>query len=872
MESRNNVEGDIMKAVYNHFLFWWEKYSRIIKTIFVISIFLFVVHALTDFFRTVDWHKVGVGLTNLSWWSLVLLLVMGVIAVIPMLGYDFAIVHFLPGKFKRSYIIRCGWITNTLTNIAGFGGVLGATMRGYFYRKSASRKDILLAISKIAVFLLSGLSVLCWLALIIMFVFHHGGHFNQYAIWLVAGGLYFPVVFYFTLINDNKVFEDVTPKIEGLLVTSSTCEWLFVALFFLLVGWCLGVRQNLIAVLPLYVVAQLLGVISMIPGALGSFDVMMMFELSLLGVSRPTIIIWLLLFRIFYYIVPLIIAGIMFLHNLATQVNEYFDGLPLTILQNTAHFLITLFLYMSGLFMLLAASVPDLTAQNKFLVQLYPFTFFFLHQLTSVLFAMALLAVARGIESKVAKAYWPALILLVIGIANTIWNLGAISLTIYLAVVLLLIILSKKELYRVKLQYSIGKFILDLAIFAGACILYIIVGVMNSPQYSRLHRVPNFFLFPGEKVWISGLLGLLIGLILLMIMLRYFTGGFDPFNGIHSFDAERARAVIKQFGGSQISHLAFLRDKNLYYYQDHGQDQLFFMYRQKYDHLVIMGDPVGNQNMVRPALRQFISEADRYGYQLVFYEVSGAMTMLLHEFGFDFIKTGETGLVKLADFTLAGKRQRSQRALMHKFDREGYQFAVVQPPFDDHFMQELKAVSDDWLGKQIEKGFSLGFFDNYYIQQAPVGTVRDKDGKLVAFATFMPTGSKKILTIDLMRHSHDAPSGIMDKIFISMFLYGQENGYTYFDLGMAPLSNVGEYQFSFLGEKIAHFIYEYGYRLYGFQGLRHYKDKYADEWDSRYTAFRKRSSIISSMLSLVTVVNQRADQPEKHLLFWWLRT
>lgn len=246
--------------------------------------------------------------------------------------------------------------------------------------------------------------------------------------------------------------------------------------------------------------------------------------------------------------------------------------------------------------------------------------------------------------------------------------------------------------------------------------------------------------------------------------------------------------------------------------------------------------------------------------------------MLLHEFGFDFIKTGETGLVKLADFTLAGKRQRSQRALMHKFDREGYQFAVVQPPFDDHFMQELKAVSDDWLGKQIEKGFSLGFFDNYYIQQAPVGTVRDKDGKLVAFATFMPTGSKKILTIDLMRHSHDAPSGIMDKIFISMFLYGQENGYTYFDLGMAPLSNVGEYQFSFLGEKIAHFIYEYGYRLYGFQGLRHYKDKYADEWDSRYTAFRKRSSIISSMLSLVTVVNQRADQPEKHLLFWWLRT
>ena len=185
-------------------------------------------------------------------------------------------------------------------------------------------------------------------------------------------------------------------------------------------------------------------------------------------------------------------------------------------------------------------------------------------------------------------------------------------------------------------------------------------------------------------------------------------------------------------------------------------------------------------------------------------------------------------------------------------------------------MQKLKAVSDDWLGKQVEKGFSLGFFSPNYIQQAPVVTVTDQDGKIVAFATFMPTGGKKYLTIDLMRHTHSAPSGIMDKIFISMFLYGQEHGYEYFDLGMAPLSNVGESQFSFLGEKAAHFIYEYGYHLYGFQGLRRYKNKYADVWESRYTAFRKWSSIINSMLALVSVINQRADKPEKHVFFFWI--
>ncbi|MGM9891167.1 bifunctional lysylphosphatidylglycerol flippase/synthetase MprF [Limosilactobacillus sp.] len=860
-----------MKTLDHHLIAWWEKYSKFIKLIFVVSVLVFVIHALGSFFKTVQWHQVGTGLASLSWTSILLLLVTGCIAVIPMLGYDFAIIHFLPGKFKRSYVIRCGWITNTLTNIAGFGGLLGATLRAYFYRQNATKKDILLAISKIAVFLLSGLSILCWLALIIMFGFHDGGHFDHYAIWLVGGGLYFPVVFYFTLINDNKLFKEVTPRLELFIVGSSTFEWLFVALFFLLVGWCLGVRQNLINVLPLYAVAQVLGVLSMIPGALGSFDVMMIFELSLLGIPRTTIVIWLLLFRIFYYIVPLIIAGLMFIHNLAHQLNEFFDGLPLLLMRKTAYYLITAFMYISGILMLLTASIPDITAENKIVQHLYPYTFFFIHQMSTILFAIAMLACARGLQAKVKRAYWPTLILLLVGIANTIWNLGTISLTIYLVIVLLLVLISRHVLYRAKLQYSIGKFIIDSLIFAGGFILYVIVGVINAPQYSSKHHIPTFLFFPGERIWLSGLLGLGLGFLLMLAILWYFMAGRDPFAQPLHFNADRVRRVIDQFGGNETSHLAFLRDKNLYFYQKDGQDQLFFMYRRKYDRLVVMGNPVGNQAVVRAAIRQFVREADLYDYEVVFYEVSSKLTMLLHEFGFDFIKTGESGLVKLADFTLAGKKQRSQRALMHKFDREGYTFTVVEPPFTDDFMAELKGVSDSWLGEQVEKGFSLGFFDPYYINQAPVATVRAKDGRLVAFATFMPTGGKEILTIDLMRHSKDAPSGIMDKIFISMYQYGQEHGYTYFDLGMAPLSNVGEYQFSFLEEKAAHFVYEYGYHLYGFQGLRHYKDKYASTWSSRYITYRKKNSLLANMLIVLSVVNQRIDQPKHHLFAWWLK-
>lgn len=848
---------------------WWQHYAGLIKALFVISVIIFVIAALGSFLKGVDWHRVGVGLSSQSPLHILLMLIGGCLAIIPMLGYDFAITHFLSGKFSKKYIIRSGWITNTLTNIAGFGGLLGATLRAYFYGKHSSKKQILFAISKIAIFLLSGLSILCWIAMAVMILLPEAHQFQRYFVWLIGGGLYFPAVFVFTRLKNASFFKDLTPRLELFIVASSTGEWLLVALFFLLIGWLLGVNTNLWAVLPMYVVAQVLGVVSMIPGAIGSFDIIMLMELSIIGVDRSTALVWLVFFRVFYYLVPLLFGALMFMYHFMQKLNQFFKGLPVLIWHQTAHALITIFMYVSGILILIDASMPDLTANSRFLQKFYPFTFFFLHQLTAVLFAIAMLACARGLQAKVKKAYWPSLILLLIGMINTLWNFGTWSLTIYLLILLILVVTMRHALYREKLAYSLGKALFDSVVFAGIFVLYVFVGMINEPNYARHHYIPQYLFFPGERLWLSGFIGLLLGLIVMAALTRYFTGGYDPFNGYHSFDAARCRALIEKFGGNETSHLALLRDKNLYYYQVAGEDRLFFMYRRKHDKLIIMGEPVGDQSVIKAALRQFLIEADRYDYQLVFYEVGSQTTMLLHEFGFDFLKTGEDGLVKLADFTLAGKRQRSQRALMHKFEREGYTFDVIKPPFDDDFIQQLRHVSDSWLGKQVEKGFSLGFFDEYYLQQAPIAIVKNQDGQIVAFATLMPTGNHQILTIDLMRHDRElAPSGIMDKIFVSLFLYGQQAGYEYFDLGMAPLSNVGESQFSFTEEKVAHFVYEYGYRFYGFQGLRNYKEKYADKWLSRYTVYRKKSSLVGSMLALVSVVNQRVDAKHRRWRPW----
>ncbi len=115
-----------------------------------------------------------------------------------------------------------------------------------------------------------------------------------------------------------------------------------------------------------------------------------------------------------------------------------------------------------------------------------------------------------------------------------------------------------------------------------------------------------------------------------------------------------------------------------------------------------------------------------------------------------------------------------------------------------------------------------------------------------------------------MRSSSEAPSGIMDGILINLYQDAHEKGYQYFDLGMSPFSNVGTSRFSFTQERIVHLIYQYGYRLYSFEGLRSYKDKYVDNWESKYIAYYRHSALVFAVLQILLVVNQpRNKKPDK---------
>ncbi|WP_313352079.1 phosphatidylglycerol lysyltransferase domain-containing protein, partial [Exiguobacterium sp.] len=90
------------------------------------------------------------------------------------------------------------------------------------------------------------------------------------------------------------------------------------------------------------------------------------------------------------------------------------------------------------------------------------------------------------------------------------------------------------------------------------------------------------------------------------------------------------------------------------------------------------------------------------------------------------------------------------------------------------------------------------------------------EGRLIGFMTFMPAYQEGVLSIDLMRFRPDGPNGIMDAMFIRLFEYAKDEGYHTFNMGMAPLSSVGEDETSFWQERVAADVFNNIRYMYSF--------------------------------------------------------
>jgi phosphatidylglycerol lysyltransferase len=95
----------------------------------------------------------------------------------------------------------------------------------------------------------------------------------------------------------------------------------------------------------------------------------------------------------------------------------------------------------------------------------------------------------------------------------------------------------------------------------------------------------------------------------------------------------------------------------------------------------------------------------------------------------------------------------------------------------------------------------------------------------------------------------------MDYLFVELMLWGRQEGYQWFNLGMAPLAGLENRTLAPLWSKAGALLFRHGEHFYNFQGLRQYKDKFDPEWRPKYLACRGGLALPRVLTNVATLIS-----------------
>ena len=600
-----------------------------------------------------------------------------------------------------------------------------------------------------------------------------------------------------------------------------------------------GYRLSFLPVLGVFLLAQFIGILSHVPGGLGVFEAVVVLLLKPY-VPAASIVGSLLAYRALYYLLPLVIALTLLIAfevrrkrervaEMATIAGEFVGRwLPALLPQ-----ILSIATFVGGVILIVSGATPAIRSRVTALDDVLPLGVIELSHFAASLAGAALIILAWAIKRRLDAAYTLTIATLGIGIVASLlkgldWE-EAFALTI----VLLAVLPSQRAFYR-------RAAITSEPFTNGWIAAVVIVGVVATWLAFFSYRNVDFT----SPIWwefsgrgdaprslraMIGVLGVLM-LFALSRKLRHAAADPDPPTQRQLDLAARIAAESPE----TIANLALLGDKALLF-SDSGRSMI--MYSVEGRSWVALGDPLGVDSERGELAWRFRESVDRQGGWPVFYEVSARHLPIYIDLGLTLFKLGEEAVIPLCEFSLDGGGRKALRRTRKDALKAGATFEMIPPEETRNFLPDLKLISNEWLASKHtkEKGFSLGRFDERYLQSFPAALIRVGDA-VVAFANVWLGADKNEISIDLMRYTSVAPPGVMEFLLIELMFWGKENGYQRFNLGMAPLSGIENRSLAPLWNRVGALLFSRGEPFYNFQGLRLYKEKFDPIWEPRYLA------------------------------------
>ncbi|HEV3458452.1 MAG TPA: bifunctional lysylphosphatidylglycerol flippase/synthetase MprF [Thermoanaerobaculia bacterium] len=590
--------------------------------------------------------------------------------------------------------------------------------------------------------------------------------------------------------------------------------------------------------LAVFLLAQLAGVASQVPGGLGVLEASILYLLTRLTPAMPVpqVVGALVAFRGIYYFAPLLVASLALAAHEASlrhhQVLRVARGIGSRVSAVVPQVL-SLTTFLGGAILLVSGATPAVRSRLDWLSALLPLPVIELSHFVGSLVGVGLLLLALGLQRRLDAAYQLTVGLLVTGIVVSLLKGLDYEEAIALSLMLAALLPCRRHFYRkatlTNEPFTPSWISATTIVVAGS--LWLGIFSYQNKQYSR--ELWWMFTLRGDAPRFLrasvGVVAAALGLALWRLL--------RPAVHRPEWPTERdldSACAIAAASPRTYAHLAMLGDKQLLF---NDSRTAMLMYGVEGRSWVSMGDPAGPESERAELAWRFRELCDQHRGWCSFYQVNEKRLHLYVDLGLSLVKLGEEARVPLADFSLAGAGRKKLRWAQRKTEELGCRFEIVPATRVAPLMPELEALSAAWLKEKNtrEKGFSLGFFEPSYLQRLPLALVRGEHG-IIAFANLWLGAEHEEMSIDLMRHVGDAPSVVMDYLFVELMLWGRANGYRWFNLGMAPLSGLEGRAIAPLWSRLGTMVYRHGEHFYNFQGLHQYKEKFDPVWEPRYLA------------------------------------
>ena len=826
--------------------YYAQKIIKKISYLLPIAIFTLALWVLGRELQPLQLDQISASFTDIGPLSVVFASMFTFLSYIALISYDFLAIRYIGQSISFKEILRSSFTSTSISYSIGFNPLTGGSLR---YRSYSAYGLTLLQIGKVITFC----SITFWLgicfvggSLLTFYPIELPASLSFYEIFFKVSGaclLIFLVVYLLLCVQHRafiiKSYEVRFPYLRTallqILISSIDSVFAGSALYFLLSH---SGEISFPYFMAMFLVAQTLAYITTIPGGLGVFEAIMLLALAP-HLALEEVIVALVMFRIVYYFTPFLVGLIVLSYSEFNARKEILINLHkktyLTVSAFTPQLSATL-IFFAGAVLLFSEALPPQIEGMRVVETLVPLSLIEYSSLLSSMIGVMLLILANGLWKRVDGAYMLSMIVLLLGsIFSILKGLNYIESAILFSIFLLLLP-QRKHFYR-KSSLLNQSFSRDNIIAIAVVVLsFIWLGLFAHEHMEYSEELLWQF---GTNIHVSRFFRSIVGISIVLAVfgvMRLLGGSSKDLKLPNNHEINTVKEIIRESTDTN-GNLALLEDKYVLFDE---QKTSFLAYGISGKSWVCMGDPIGNCKNIKEMIWDFHEMANLHQGWTVFYEVSEKYIPYYLDIGLTLIKIGEEARVQLSEFSLEGSAGKDFRYSVKRMEKDGFHFEVMQSEDIPAHAQELKRISDAWLEikNTKEKSFSMGSFKKEYLANFPLAIIKKGD-QIAAFANIWVTADKEEMAIDLMRYDPNISNSTMEYLFTKLMLWGKENGFKYFSLGMSPLSGLENRTLAPLWNKIGSTIFTHGDYFYNFKGLRAYKEKFNPIWEPRYIALPK---------------------------------